>query len=209
MQSRLRELRKGKKLTQAKFTKSFNDFLESNPKFAVIDYKGRIKQVSQATVSRWEVGTTPIPSKYSKALAKYFRVSLAYFLGEHFNEFADTLTNLPPKVAELAMSAAYSVISAYEANQNEKMSTRLREASMAIDSVHVFELDKYGNIDTKSAFKINKPKKPVDSRWITVFCNHCNKNVQIPYEEYRDLLFYDKPIHCPKCGSKNIRLLSK
>ena len=79
---------------------------------------------------------------------------------------------------------------------------------MAIDSVHVFELDKYGNIDTKSAFKISKPKKPVDSHWIAVFCNHCNKNVQIPYEEYRDLLFYDKPIHCHKCGSKNIRLLS-
>ena len=77
-----------------------------------------------------------------------------------------------------------------------------------LESVHVFELDKYGNIDTKSAFKISKPKKPVDSHWITVFCNHCNKNVQIPYEEYRDLLFYDKPIHCHKCGSKNIRLLS-
>ena len=200
MQNRLKELIKKKKLSQKEFAKAFNDFIKENKEFVVLDTKGKNKKVSQATISRWEVGKTPIPAKYLEALAKYFRVSIAYFLGERFKGFvdplsqslADTLTFLPPKVAEKAMDAAYSVIYSYEANQ----------------SVHVFELDKYGNIDTKSAFKISKPKKPVDSRWITVFCNHCNKNVQISYEDYRDLLFYDKPIHCPKCGLKNIRLLS-
>lgn len=199
MQNRLKELRKKKKLSQKEFAKAFNNFIRKYKDYAVLDNNGKVKKVSQATISRWEVGKTPIPAKYLEALAKYFRVSIAYFLGERFNGFvdplsqslADTLTFLPPKVAEKAMDAAYSVIYSYEANQ----------------SVHVFELDKYGNIDTKSAFKISKPKKPVDSRWITVFCNHCNKNVQIPYEEYHDLLFYDKPIHCPKCGLKNIRLL--
>ena len=128
MQNRLRELRKKKKLSQKQFVRAFNDFMKSHPQFAVTDQKGQIKKISYATVSRWETGTTPIPNKYLETLAKYFRVSLAYFLGEHFNEFvdpfsqslADTLTNLPPKIAELAISAAYSVISAYEANQNEK-----------------------------------------------------------------------------------------
>lgn len=127
MQNRLKELRKEKKLSQKQFSQSFNDFMKSYPQFAVIDQKGQIKQISYATISRWEVGTTPIPTEYLEALAKYFRVSMSYFLGERFNEsvdplsqsLADTLTFLPPKVAEMAMDAAYSVIYSYEANQNE------------------------------------------------------------------------------------------
>lgn len=101
--------------------------MKNYPKFAVVDRKHQIKQISYATVSRWELGTTSIPTGYLEALAKYFRVSMSYFLGERFNEsvdplsqsLADTLTFLPPKVAEKAMDAAYSVIYSYEANQNE------------------------------------------------------------------------------------------
>lgn len=127
MQNRLRELRKKKKISQKQFAQSFNSFMKNYPKFAVVDRKHQIKQISYATVSRWELGTTSIPTEYLEALAKYFRVSIAYFLGERFNGFvdplsqslADTLTFLPPKVAEKAMDAAYSVIYSYEANQNE------------------------------------------------------------------------------------------
>lgn len=127
MQNRLKELRKKKKLSQKQFAQAFNDFIKENKEFAVLDTKGKIKKISYATVSRWEVGTTPIPAKYLETLAKYFRVSIAYFLGERFNGFvdplsqslADTLTFLPPKVAEKAMDAAYSVIYSYEANQNK------------------------------------------------------------------------------------------
>lgn len=127
MQNRLKNLRKKKKLSQKQFARVFNDFMNSYPQFAVTDQKGQIKKISYATVSRWETGTTPIPTEYLEALAKYFRVSMSYLLGERFNEsvdplsqsLADTLTFLPPKVAEKAMDAAYSVIYSYEANQNE------------------------------------------------------------------------------------------
>lgn len=127
MQNRLKELRKAKKLSQKEFAHAFNSFIKNYPQFAVTDQNGQTKNISHATISRWEVGTTPIPTKYLEALAKYFRVSIAYFLGERFNEFvdplsqslADTLTFLPPKVAEKAIDAAYSVIYSYEANQNE------------------------------------------------------------------------------------------
>lgn len=134
MQNRLKELRKKKKLSQKQFARVFNDFMKSYPQFAVTDQKGQIKKISYATVSRWETGTTPIPTEYLETLAKYFRVSIAYFLGERFNGFvdplsqslADTLTNLPPKIAELARSAAYSVIDAYEANKNENSRIRAK-----------------------------------------------------------------------------------
>lgn len=127
MQNRLKELRKTKKLSQKEFAQAFNDFMKSYPQFAATDQHLQIKKISYATVSRWEVGTTPIPTEYLEALAKYFRVSMSYFLGEHLNEsvdplsqsLADTLTFLPPKVAEKAMDAAYSAIYSYEANQNE------------------------------------------------------------------------------------------
>lgn len=80
---------------------------------------------------------------------------------------------------------------------------------MAITNIFVASIDKDGDVDPKSIFKIDKPEKPIDSRWITVFCNHCNGNVQVPYEEYENLLLYDKPLHCPVCKSKDIRLLSE
>lgn len=61
MQNRLKELRKKKKLSQKQFAQSFNSFMKNYPKFAVVDRKHQIKQISYVTVSRWELGTTSIP----------------------------------------------------------------------------------------------------------------------------------------------------
>ena len=68
LENRLKELRKAKKLSQKEFAKAFNDFIKENKEFAVLDTKGKIKKISYATVSRWEVGQTPIPTKYYEAL---------------------------------------------------------------------------------------------------------------------------------------------
>lgn len=86
MKNRLKELRKAKKLSQKEFAKAFNDFIKSNKEYAVLDNKGKIKKISYATVSRWEVGQTPIPTKYFEALAKFFNVPLAYVQGAGYSK---------------------------------------------------------------------------------------------------------------------------
>ena len=86
MKNRLKELRKTKKLSQKEFAKAFNEFIEENKKYAVLDNKGKIKKISYATVSRWEVGQTPIPTKYYDALAKFFDVPLSYIQGAGYSK---------------------------------------------------------------------------------------------------------------------------
>lgn len=86
MENRLKELRKAKKLSQKEFAKAFNEFIEENKKYAVLDNKGRIKKISYATVSRWEVGQTPIPTKYYEALANFFDVPLSYIQGAGYSK---------------------------------------------------------------------------------------------------------------------------
>lgn len=79
-------MRKAKKLSQKEFAKAFNEFIEENKKYAVLDNKGRIKKISYATVSRWEVGQTPIPTKYYEALANFFDVPLSYIQGAGYSK---------------------------------------------------------------------------------------------------------------------------
>lgn len=86
LENRLKELRKAKKLSQKEFAKAFNEFIEENKKYAVLDNKGKIKKISYATVSRWEVGQTPIPTKYYEALANFFNVPLAYIQGAGYSK---------------------------------------------------------------------------------------------------------------------------
>lgn len=86
MKNRLKELRKTKKLSQKEFAKAFNDFMKENKEYAVLDNKGKIKNISYATVSRWEVGQTPIPSKYYSTLAHFFDVPLAYIQGAGYSK---------------------------------------------------------------------------------------------------------------------------
>ena len=47
---------------------------------------------------------------------------------------------------------------------------------MAITNIFVASIDKDGDVDPKCIFKIDKPEKPIDSRWITVFYNHCKED---------------------------------
>lgn len=86
MKNRLKELRKAKKLSQKEFAKAFNDFMKENKEYAVLDNNGKVKKVSQATISRWEVGQTPIPSKYYSTLAHFFDVPLAYIQGAGYSK---------------------------------------------------------------------------------------------------------------------------
>ena len=95
LENRLKELRKAKKLSQKEFAKAFNDFIKENKEFAVLDTKGKIKKISYATVSRWEVGQTPIPTKYYEALANFFGVPLSYIQGAGYSkkEIEDIILN--------------------------------------------------------------------------------------------------------------------
>lgn len=86
MENRLKELRKVKKLSQKEFAKAFNEFMEENKKYAVLDNNGKVKKVSQATISRWEGGKTPIPTKYYEALANFFDVPLSYIQGAGYSK---------------------------------------------------------------------------------------------------------------------------
>lgn len=86
MENRLKELRKVKKLSQKEFAKAFNEFIEENKKYAVLDNNGKVKKVSQATISRWEGGKTPIPTKYYEALANFFDVPLSYIQGAGYSK---------------------------------------------------------------------------------------------------------------------------
>lgn len=86
LENRLKELRKAKKLSQKEFAKAFNEFIKENKQYAVLDNKGKIKKISYATVSRWEVGQTPIPTKYYEALANFFNVPLAYIQGAGYSK---------------------------------------------------------------------------------------------------------------------------
>lgn len=74
MQNRLKELRKNKKLSQKQFAKAFNEFLNKNK--TVRDNNGNIKNISYATVSRWENGQTLIPSIYYSSLAEFFNINI-------------------------------------------------------------------------------------------------------------------------------------
>ena len=86
MENRLKELRKVKKLSQKEFAKAFNEFMEENKKYAVLDNNGKVKKVSQATISRWEGRKTPIPTKYYEALANFFDVPLSYIQGAGYSK---------------------------------------------------------------------------------------------------------------------------
>lgn len=86
MKNRLKELRKAKKLSQKEFAKAFNNFIREYKDYAVLDNNGKVKKVSQATISRWEVGQTPIPTKYYDALAKFFDVPLSYIQGAGYSK---------------------------------------------------------------------------------------------------------------------------
>lgn len=86
LENRLKELRKAKKLSQKEFAKAFNEFIEENKKYAVLDNNGKVKKVSQATISRWEGGKTPIPTKYYEALANFFDVPLSYIQGAGYSK---------------------------------------------------------------------------------------------------------------------------
>ena len=86
MENRLKELRKVKKLSQKEFAKAFNEFMDENKKYAVLDNNGKVKKVSQATISRWEGGKTPIPTKYYEALANFFDVPLSYIQGAGYSK---------------------------------------------------------------------------------------------------------------------------
>lgn len=86
LKNRLKELRKAKKLSQKEFAKAFNNFIREYKDYAVLDNNGKVKKVSQATISRWEVGKTPIPTKYYEALANFFDVPLAYVQGAGYSK---------------------------------------------------------------------------------------------------------------------------
>lgn len=86
LKNRLKELRKAKKLSQKEFAKAFNNFIREYKDYAVLDNNGKVKKVSQATISRWEVGKTPIPTKYYEALANFFNVPLAYIQGAGYSK---------------------------------------------------------------------------------------------------------------------------
>lgn len=74
MENRLKELRQNKKLSQKQFAKAFNDFLNKNK--TVKDNNGNVKNISYATVSRWESGQTLIPSIYYSSLAEFFDINV-------------------------------------------------------------------------------------------------------------------------------------
>lgn len=74
MENRLKELRQNKKLSQKQFAKAFNDFLNKNK--TVKDNNGNVKNISYATVSRWESGQTLIPSIYYSSLAEFFNINV-------------------------------------------------------------------------------------------------------------------------------------
>lgn len=78
--NKLKELRQQKKLSQKELATAFNKYLQ-NKDLPVKDNHGKIKNISYATISRWENGQTPIPSIYYSSLADFFGVSVPYFQG--------------------------------------------------------------------------------------------------------------------------------
>lgn len=81
MSIRLKELRKGKKLSQEEFAQKFNEFVRKRNPIELHDGKGNVKQITYSAVSRWENGSVVIPSVYYKSLADFFGVTVPYLQG--------------------------------------------------------------------------------------------------------------------------------
>lgn len=81
MSIRLKELRKGKKLSQEEFAQKFNEFVRQRNPIELHDGKGNVKQITYSAVSRWENGSVVIPSVYYKSLADFFGVTVPYLQG--------------------------------------------------------------------------------------------------------------------------------
>lgn len=77
MPNRLKELRLEKGLTLKEFAKSFNDFLKDS-----FEPSEAFKQISYATVSRWENGVSDPKRKMWEKLADYYGVSINYVRGD-------------------------------------------------------------------------------------------------------------------------------
>lgn len=111
MKNRLKELRENKKLSQTEFAKAFNSFLNENQ--FVKDSNGKTKNISYATVSRWENNRTPIPSIYYSSLAEFFKVSVSYLQG---------LTISESDVLRIINDSYLSDVQQFLASQNESKS---------------------------------------------------------------------------------------
>lgn len=86
MSIRLKELRKGKKLSQEEFAQKFNEFVRQRNPIELHDGKGNVKQITYSAVSRWENGSVVIPSAYYKSLADFFGVTVPYLQGISYDE---------------------------------------------------------------------------------------------------------------------------
>lgn len=86
MSIRLKELRKGKKLSQEEFAQKFNEFVRQRNPIELHDGKGNVKQITYSAVSRWENGSVVIPSVYYKSLADFFGVTVPYLQGISYDE---------------------------------------------------------------------------------------------------------------------------
>ncbi|MFT8954779.1 helix-turn-helix domain-containing protein [Liquorilactobacillus satsumensis] len=79
MGNRIKEMRTEKKMTQKDFAFSFNKYLKDTAD--PTDTFGQIKQISYATVSRWENGLSEPKTDVWEKLADFFDVSIGYIQG--------------------------------------------------------------------------------------------------------------------------------
>jgi len=78
MPNRLKELREEKGLTLKEFSDSLNKYLKEN---GIEDETGKSKQISYATISRWENGKSDPKAGIWQQIANYFHVSISYLEG--------------------------------------------------------------------------------------------------------------------------------
>ncbi|KRL03295.1 helix-turn-helix transcriptional regulator [Liquorilactobacillus capillatus] len=76
MKNRLKELRVQNGMTQKEFAAAFNDFLKNN-----INPLKKFKQISYATISRWENGISEPKAEIWNELADFFNVSTNFIQG--------------------------------------------------------------------------------------------------------------------------------
>lgn len=110
MANRIKEMRKKKGLSQKEFAKAFNEFAPN------------IKNVSYATISRWENGKNePKLSTWSK-LAEFFDVSVPYLQGIDFDFNSARMQSLKIDLQQ--------IINALNHFESEKNSNKFNNAFM-------------------------------------------------------------------------------
>lgn len=157
MENRIKELRAEKKMTQKDFAFSFNKYLKATAD--PTDTFGQIKQISYATVSRWENGLSEPKTEVWKKLADFFNVSIGYIQGysnlknkKDINQKAAELSNQFAKLKKGEQFPPQDIVSLLESS-GEIMGYKLEEKQINnINNLNSLFLN-YSSFDAKKMKK--------------------------------------------------------